>query len=223
VTAYDPAANERAQAVLPASEKMRYASGIYEAAKDADAVLILTDWKDFAKIDLVRLNQVVRFPIVIDAATSTTPADAGPRLHLCQRRPAGKLPGAAGQAPAIGALETSLSNRSGRGRFSRPERSFPRLWSHHTVTMRVLVTGAAGFLGSHLTDRLLGEAIPSSASITRHRDRENIAHLANEPRFRFEQRDICEAFDPGPVDYVFNMASPASPRSICAWPSKPCA
>ena len=66
VTAYDPAANERAQAVLPASEKMRYASGIYEAAKDADAVLILTDWKDFAKIDLVRLNQVVRFPIVID-------------------------------------------------------------------------------------------------------------------------------------------------------------
>jgi UDPglucose 6-dehydrogenase len=66
VTAYDPAANERAQAALPASEKMRYASGIYEAAKDADAVLILTDWKEFASIDLVQLNQVVRFPIVID-------------------------------------------------------------------------------------------------------------------------------------------------------------
>jgi len=66
VTAYDPAANERAQAVLPPSEKMHYAGGLYEAAKDADAVLILTDWKEFGEIDLVRLNQVVRFPIVID-------------------------------------------------------------------------------------------------------------------------------------------------------------
>jgi dTDP-glucose 4,6-dehydratase len=40
---------------------------------------------------------------------------------------------------------------------------------------------------------------------------ENLAHLANEPRFRFEQRDICQPFDPGAVDYVFNFASPASP------------
>ncbi|MGA2538383.1 MAG: UDP-glucose/GDP-mannose dehydrogenase family protein [Terracidiphilus sp.] len=66
VTAYDPAANERAQTVLPPGNKMRYAEGIYEAAKDADAVLILTDWKEFGEIDLVRLNQVIRFPIVID-------------------------------------------------------------------------------------------------------------------------------------------------------------
>jgi UDPglucose 6-dehydrogenase len=66
ITAYDPAANERAKAVLPPSEKMRYADDLYEAAKDADAVLILTDWKEFAEIDLTRLNQAVRFPIVID-------------------------------------------------------------------------------------------------------------------------------------------------------------
>jgi dTDP-glucose 4,6-dehydratase len=42
-------------------------------------------------------------------------------------------------------------------------------------------------------------------------DPDNLAHLAHEPRFRFEQRDICQPFDPGPVDYVFNLASPASP------------
>jgi UDPglucose 6-dehydrogenase len=66
ITAYDPAAMERAKAVLPPSEKMQYAADLYEAAKDADAVLILTDWKEFGKIDLVRLNQAVRFPIVID-------------------------------------------------------------------------------------------------------------------------------------------------------------
>jgi UDPglucose 6-dehydrogenase len=66
ITAYDPAAMDRAKEVLPPSDKMRYAGSTYEAAKDADAVLILTDWKEFAKIDLVRLNQVVHFPIVID-------------------------------------------------------------------------------------------------------------------------------------------------------------
>jgi UDPglucose 6-dehydrogenase len=66
VTAYDPAAQERAQEVLPPSEKMRYADNAYEAAQDADAVLILTDWKEFGQLDLVRLNQAVHFPIVID-------------------------------------------------------------------------------------------------------------------------------------------------------------
>ena len=66
VTAYDPAAMERAKTVLPPSEKLRYAAGIYEAAEGADAVLILTDWKEFTRIDLARLHQAVRFPIVID-------------------------------------------------------------------------------------------------------------------------------------------------------------
>src|ERR1035438_150201 len=62
VTAYDPAARERAQAVLPPSERMIYAGDLYEASKDADAALILTDWKEFADIDLVRLNKSVKFP-----------------------------------------------------------------------------------------------------------------------------------------------------------------
>jgi UDPglucose 6-dehydrogenase len=66
IVAYDPAATERTQAVLPPSEKMRYAANPYEAAADADAVLILTDWKEFATLDLPRLNRALRFPIVID-------------------------------------------------------------------------------------------------------------------------------------------------------------
>ncbi len=66
ITAYDPAAMERAKEMLPPSERMSYAGNVYEAAKDADAVLILTDWKEFAEIDLARLNEAVRFPIVID-------------------------------------------------------------------------------------------------------------------------------------------------------------
>jgi dTDP-glucose 4,6-dehydratase len=78
--------------------------------------------------------------------------------------------------------------------------------------MHALVTGAAGFLGSHLTDRLLGEG-HSILGVDNFStgDADNIAHLAHEPRFHFEERDICHPFDPGPVDYVFNFASPASP------------
>jgi UDPglucose 6-dehydrogenase len=75
ITAYDPAAMERAEAVLPPSNKLAYAANIYEAAKDADAVLILTDWKEFASIDLVRLNQALRFPIVIDGRNLYKPQE----------------------------------------------------------------------------------------------------------------------------------------------------
>ena len=66
VTAYDPAAVERAKEVLPPTEHLRYASNLYDAAKDADAVLILTDWKEFGSMDLAKLNRALRFPIVID-------------------------------------------------------------------------------------------------------------------------------------------------------------
>ncbi len=66
---------ERAKEVLPPSEKLHYATDIYEAAKDADAVLILTDWKEFAEIDLARLNQAVRFPIVIDGRNLYKPQE----------------------------------------------------------------------------------------------------------------------------------------------------
>ena len=78
--------------------------------------------------------------------------------------------------------------------------------------MRILVTGASGFLGSHLTDRLLkeGHSVLGVDNFSTG-DPENIAHLRNESRFQFEERDICTGFDPGKVDYVFNMASPASP------------
>jgi UDPglucose 6-dehydrogenase len=64
VTAYDPAAIERAREVLPAG--VEYAKSSYEAASGADALLILTEWEEFASLDLRELNTRLRYPIVID-------------------------------------------------------------------------------------------------------------------------------------------------------------
>ena len=75
VAAYDPAAMDRAKEALPPTGKLSYAGNIYEAAKDADAVLILTDWKEFAEIDLVKLNKAVKFPIVIDGRNLYKPQE----------------------------------------------------------------------------------------------------------------------------------------------------
>ena len=78
--------------------------------------------------------------------------------------------------------------------------------------LRSLVTGGAGFLGSHLCDALLGEghAVIAADNLLTGR-RSNLAHLRNEPRFEFLQQDICQPFDCGRFDFVFNFASPASP------------
>jgi UDPglucose 6-dehydrogenase len=66
ITAYDPAALKRTQDVLPAGPNLLYAADAYAAAKDADALLILTDWAEFAALDLDRLNKNLRYPIIID-------------------------------------------------------------------------------------------------------------------------------------------------------------
>jgi UDPglucose 6-dehydrogenase len=66
VSAFDPAAEVRAREVIPAGVQMTYVNDPYAAAQDADALLILNDWNEFAELDLVRLHYTLRYPIVID-------------------------------------------------------------------------------------------------------------------------------------------------------------
>jgi dTDP-glucose 4,6-dehydratase len=79
-------------------------------------------------------------------------------------------------------------------------------------SQRALVTGGAGFLGSHLCDALLGDGwnvVVADNLLTGRRA--NLEHLRNDSHFEFVELDICEPFDVGKVDYVFHLASPASP------------
>jgi dTDP-glucose 4,6-dehydratase len=87
-------------------------------------------------------------------------------------------------------------------------------------SLRIVVSGAAGFVGSHVCDRLIAEGhqvIGLDNLLTG--AQANLAQLAREPRFQFIQHDIIGHVDiPGRVDAVMNMASPASPKDYLAYP-----
>ena len=86
--------------------------------------------------------------------------------------------------------------------------------------MRIVVTGAAGFLGSHLVDRLLAqdhEVLGVDSLVTG--QAENLAHLVSNKNFRFIKTDVTQYIHVnGPVDRVYHFASPASPRDFMRMP-----
>ncbi len=82
---------------------------------------------------------------------------------------------------------------------------------------RVLVTGGAGFIGSHLCDALLADGYSVVAMDNLLTGRlSNLDALRKDARFEFVQQDVSEPFDSGPVEYVFHFASPASPVDYAA-------
>jgi len=86
ITAFDPVAMDRARQML--GNRIRYAPDPYTAADGADALLILTEWKEFAHLDLARIKRHLRSPIVLDGRNVFSPAEmmeAGLNYHSIGR------------------------------------------------------------------------------------------------------------------------------------------
>jgi UDPglucose 6-dehydrogenase len=86
ITAFDPAAMDRARQIL--GDKIDYAPDPYAAAEGADALLILTEWKEFTNLDLVRIKRLLRSPIVLDGRnvfSHSEMAEAGLSYHSIGR------------------------------------------------------------------------------------------------------------------------------------------
>jgi UDPglucose 6-dehydrogenase len=75
ITAYDPAAMDRAAEEFGPNTTVKFATGSYEALEGADACLVLTEWEDFAALDLHRVKKLLRYPIVVDGRNLFKPAD----------------------------------------------------------------------------------------------------------------------------------------------------
>ncbi len=90
----------------------------------------------------------------------------------------------------------------------------------HGENLRIVVSGAAGFIGSHMCDRLLGEghSVLALDNFLTGSPR-NLAHLKGNRSFEFRPQDVTRPFDvSGQVDGVLHMASPASPRDYLEFP-----
>jgi dTDP-glucose 4,6-dehydratase len=79
--------------------------------------------------------------------------------------------------------------------------------------MRVLVTGGAGFIGSHLCEALLGDghSVVCADNLLTGRE-DNLSGLLHDSRFEFRLLNVSEPYDVGPVAFIFHLASPASPE-----------
>ena len=86
--------------------------------------------------------------------------------------------------------------------------------------MKILVTGGAGFIGSHLCDMLLekGHSVVALDNLLTG-STDNIAHLAGRDDFKFINHDVTEyIYLPGRIDFIFHLASPASPIDYLMYP-----
>ena len=218
VRVHDPRAMSNMQMILPEQpDRLAYCPSPYDAARGAEALLLLTEWEEFRDLDWMRLRKLMAVPVLVDGRNHLDPVEvtrAGFEYY-CLGRSGARGPTSAEGEPEhqdrSAAATPSLSRRPGR----RP---------------RSLVTGGAGFVGSHLCDWLLAEGhevICLDNLITGSLD--NIRHLAGHPRFAFVQHDVTKPIDliallttasaslggdvqrVAPVDYVLHLASPASP------------
>src|SRR5215469_16078750 len=137
---------------------------------------------------------------------STSPRSRTRLSSSSTRRPRSRWRSTSGRVSISSSRSTGPTFRD-RQR-SRTSRALEKMNGKHAA-----VLGGAGFLGSHLCERLLQDGAASVGS------EENLRELRKNPRFSHLTHDICKPFDlDGPLDYVFNLASPASPIDYAQLP-----
>ncbi len=90
ICAYDPAGMDRSRVEMPETSSLTYAADAYAAADNADAILILTDWSEFSKLDLPRLKTLLRYPILLDGRNLYDPDEVAAKglTYVSVGRPA---------------------------------------------------------------------------------------------------------------------------------------
>jgi len=117
---YDPIAARNFQKLYPPDDRLTYVESAFEAARGADALVILTEWDEFRTLDLDTIRSLVRTPIVVDAGISSS-------RHGCGRQASSTTASAAGTRASRGAAAGAHM-------------------SAHRSPATVVITGAAGFL-----------------------------------------------------------------------------
>lgn len=187
VRAYDPVAIPNARAIWDGA--VEYAADPYACAVGADALVLVTEWPEFAGLDLLQVRKQMAGPMVFDARNALDPEavrQAGLTYH------------------GIGRPQTL----SRIGHSSQLPRS----------AMRILVTGGAGFIGSNLCGRLVSEG-HSVFCLDNFQtgQRRNIEHLLASPNFELISGDVRTPLSVS-VDRIYHLACPASPPHYQADP-----
>jgi UDP-glucose 6-dehydrogenase/nucleoside-diphosphate-sugar epimerase len=218
VRVHDPQAIPNMKLAVPEDPaRITYWSSPYEAARDAEALLLLTEWEEYRQLHWSRLRELMAIPVIVDGrnhldATEVTHAGFE---YFCI--------GGSG----IQSHRPSTLRRDDQANLTSSPRRAPRA---RTGRPRTLVTGGAGLIGSHLCDRLIAEGhevMCLDNLITGSLD--NLRHLLAHPRFAFVQHDVTRPIDlpallaisanwwgrevrqAGSLDFILHLASPASP------------
>jgi UDPglucose 6-dehydrogenase len=202
IRAHDYAAIETARPLL---KGVAWCSSPYAAVKDADAAVILTDWPDYRKLDLAEVASSMRGNLIFDSRRVLSPINAAQNgLELV----------ATGRGNVIELESARTPEKSGRSKQQVASSVLPV--PARDSGRSIMVAGGAGFLGSHLCERLLkeGHHVLCVDNLSTGQ-MQSVTRLRRYRRFTFLSHDVSHPIG-AQVDEIYNLACPASPRQYQA-------